>query len=368
VKKLICLYATFFSSLTFGGDFAFKLYAQFKSGAGSFSFSPASIETALSMTREGADGNTLQQMSLLLPEFTPFPQTGNDITLNSANALWIGNLLTVKESFKNTVIEKYDAEIRTADFANNANGERQKINFWVEEKTNEKIKELLAAGSVAPLTRLILVNAIYFKGDWLHAFDKECTEPAPFHTASGAVTNVLMMAMKPAQFNYMENETFQLIELPYKGEELSMLIVLPKHAAGLEKVEAGFSDAALQNWIQSMQSKEISVFLPKFKIETELSSLKKTLLVLGLIDAFDPHTADFSNISTENLFLSDVVHKAFVQVDEEGTEAAAATGVIVRAMAFHQPVEFRADRPFIFIIRHNETGALLFMGRVFNPA
>ena len=349
-------------------DFAFKFYDQVRGGGDNFFFSPASIEAALSMTREGADGETLRQMCLLLPKSFAFPDAGNSITLNSANALWIEQSFPVHGHFKLTLEEKYGAEIRAADFIGQPDVERLAVNRWVEEKTNDRIKDLLASGSVTAMTRLILVNAIYFKSDWLSAFDKALTDDAPFYLLNGGFRNVPMMSMRPAKFNYMQNETFQLLELPYKGNEVSMLAVLPKRSDDLSKVEDGLSVSALNGWIQSMRRTEVAVSFPKFKVETELASLKKTLVEMGLSDAFDPTTADFSNISDVTLFLSDVVHKAFVQVDEEGTEAAAATAVVWRTMAaLNPPEQFRADRPFLFFIRHNATGTILFMGRVTNP-
>ncbi len=349
-------------------DFAFKLYDQLKTTEGNLFFSPASIEAALAMTREGAAGNTLRQMRLLLPEAAVFPMIGKSVTLESANAIWIDQTFPIIEKFQSSVREKYGAEIRPADFAGQPEVERTAVNRWVEEKTRDKIKNLLGPGSVTPDTRLILVNAIYFKGDWLHAFEKEKTADEPFWTESNTSTNVPMMTMKPERFGYLENESFQCLELPYLGEEVSMLIVLPKARDGLARVEDGLSADALAGWSSELRKEEIEVHLPKFKIESQFSSMSAVLAALGLTDAFSPSLADFSGISTQPLFISDVVHKAFVQADEEGTEAAAATGIIMRTTAMPMPPKvFRADHPFLFLIRAKASGDILFMGRVCDP-
>ena len=352
-----------------GDDFAFKLYGLLRTAPGNLFFSPASIEAALVMTREGAAGNTLRQMSLLLPDAAIFPKTGTNVTLESANALWVDRKFPILGNFKTTVEEKYGAEIRTADFTGQPEVERGTVNHWVEGKTRDKIKNLLPPGSVTTDTRLILVNAIYFKGDWLHAFEKEKTAEEPFWMTPGASTNVLMMTMKPERFSYMENECFQCLELPYLGEEVSMLIVLPREKDGLARVEEGLSADALGGWMAALSRTEVEVHLPRFKIESEFDSLVKTLAALGMTDAFNPALADFSGISADPLFISDVVHKAFVQVDEEGTEAAAATGIIMRTTSMPMPPKvFRADHPFFFLIRAKESGEILFAGRVCNPA
>ncbi|HPR83723.1 MAG TPA: serpin family protein [Pontiellaceae bacterium] len=368
MKKAILL--TVMLALTArGDDFAFKLYGQLRTAEGNLFFSPASIESALAMTREGAAGNTLRQMSLLLPEASAFPNTGTNVTLESANAIWVDKQFPILAKFQSAVQGKYGAEIRPADFAGQPEIERGTVNRWVEEKTRDKIKNLLAPGSVTPDTRLILVNAIYFKGDWLHAFEKAKTEDEPFWMTPEVSTNVPMMTMKPERFSYTETESFQCLELPYQGEDVSMLIILPKEKDGLARIEDGLSSDALADWTGTFRKEEIEIHLPRFKIESQFDSMAKTLAALGLTDAFNPALADFSGISARPLFISDVVHKAFVQVDEEGTEAAAATGVAMCATALPMsPKVFRADHPFLFLIRHNASGTILFMGRVFCPA
>lgn len=401
MKKTILL-AALLALTARGNDFAFKLYDQLRAAPGNLFFSPASIEVALAMTREGAAGNTLRQMSLLLPESTfsqplettvdksvyltnrfqpletsgrqecppheKLPRIGTNVTLKSANALWVDKKFPILGKFQTAVQDKYGAEIHPADFSGQPEVERGTVNRWVEEKTRDKIKNLLGPGSVTPATRLILVNAIYFKGDWLHAFEKEKTADESFWTAPAAGTNVPMMTMKPERFGYMENESFQCLELPYLGEAVSMLIVLPKEKDGFARIEEGFSADALAGWTATLRKEEVEVHLPRFKVESQFNSMAETLAALGMTDAFNPSLADFSGISTEPLFISDVIHKAFVQVDEKGTEAAAATGVMMRTTAMPMPPKvFRADHPFLFLIRDKETGSVLFMGRVVDP-
>jgi serpin B len=367
MKKII-LTSILLALTAHGNDFAFKLYGQLRTTPGNLFFSPASIESALAMTREGAASNTLRQMSLLLPAATPFPTLGTHVTLDSANALWADKKLPILGKFQTTVQEKYKAEIRPSDFTGQPEIEREVINRWVEEKTRDKIKNLLPPGSVTSATRLILVNAIYFKGDWLHAFEKEKTTDESFWMTPETSTNVPMMSLNQKRFGYMENESFQCLELPYQGAEVSMLIILPKEKDGLARIEEGFSADALTAWVSTLRSEELTVHLPRFKIESQFNSMAKILSALGMPDAFNPSLADFSGISTEPLFISDVVHKAFVQVDETGTEAAAATGIMMRTTSMPMaPKVFRADHPFLFLIRDKKSGAILFTGRVCNP-
>lgn len=368
MKKII-LFSILLALTANGDDFAFKLYNQLCTTPGNLFFSPASIEAALSMTREGAASNTLRQMSMLLPETVTFPKTGTNVTLESANTLWVDKKFPILGRFQTTVQEKYSAEIRPADFAGQPDAERATINRWVEKKTRDKIKNLLASGSVTSDTRMILVNAIYFKGKWLHEFEKESTTDELFWMTPDISTNAPMMTMKTERFGYMENESFQCLELPYQSEEISMLIVLPKEKADLTRIEEGLSANAIASWIDALREDEVKVYLPRFKVESQFDSMTKPLAELGMMDAFNPLLADFSRISTERLYISDVVHKAFVQVDEEGTEAAAATGVIMRmTSAPLSPKVFRADHPFLFLIRHNASGTILFIGRVSSPA
>lgn len=375
MKKLILL--TVLAALNgFANEFAFKLYDQLSRQSGNLFFSPASIEAALAMVQEGARGSTQKQFFQCLEtlgrqECLPhgyFPAIGTNVTFESANALWIDQTFPILGTFTNAVMQKYDAQIRSADFAGQPEAERQTINAWVEKKTRDKITDLLPAGSVSAMTRLIVVNAIYFKGDWLNAFKPEQTVEAPFWTAPQKSTPVQMMRLSGKRFSYGENDCFQTLELPYEGREVSMLLILPRERDGLGHIEECLAAGNFETCLDGMTRREVNVFLPRFKIESSFPSMKNTLKALGLTDAFDAERADFSGISEQPLFISDVVHKAFVEVNEEGTEAAAATGIIMRTTSIGPPpAVFRADRPFIFAIRENETGTILFLGRVVNP-
>ncbi len=342
-------------------DFAFKLYDQLSEAEGNLFFSPASIEAALSMTQEGARGNTQKQFFQTLENSDGiFPTVGTSVILENANAIWVEKMFPILGTFETTVREKHGAKIRSADFSGQPDAERLKINQWVENKTRKKIKNLLPKGSVDPMTRMILVNAIYFKGDWLHAFNKAKTVDAPFLGAG----DVPMMTMNTTQFGYLANDRFQCLELPYQGDEASMLIFLPREETDIAHLENELSTVC----VQPLHKTEVKVFLPRFKTKSTFASLKSTLIALGLTDAFDPATADFSGISTTPLVISEVAHKAFVEVNEEGTEAAAATGVMMQITCMPMPPKvFRVDRPFVFLIRENASGKILFMGRITNP-
>ena len=367
MKKTI-LFSVLFALSAQANDFAFRLYERLSDIEGNLFFSPASIEAALAMTQEGEAGRTRDQLSALLPEHSIFPRVGTHVTLESANALWVEKTVPVLGSFEQAVTGTYGAEIHAADFKGQPDAERQTVNRWVEEKTRDKIQDLLAEGSVDTLTRLILVNAIYFKGDWLRAFDPNQTVSAPFHTPEEIQINVPMMTMAPERFGYLENDCFQCLELPYLGDEVSMRILLPREPEGLAHIENNFSVETLEACSAPLRKTKVKVHLPRFKIATQLDTLKTILSELGLTDAFDPKRADFSGISPETLFISDVIHKAFVEVNEEGTEAAAATGITIGITSMPAPPKtFRADRPFLFLIRDKASGTILFMGRMANP-
>jgi len=367
--KKIVLMSLLFALTAQANDFAFKLYGQLGQTEGNLFFSPASIEAALAMTAEGARGETLNQFFQTLEKSDGnFPTIGKSVTFENANALWVGQTFPILGTFKTAVAEKHDAEINSADFVGQPNAERLMINAWVEKRTRDKIKDLLPDGSVNAMTRMILVNAIYFKGDWLHAFDPKHTTDAPFWISPEQRVSVPMMKLRETRFAYGENNCFQTLELPYEGEEVSMVLILPKTKDGLSHIEQCFEPGNLKASTEDMRKREVNVFLPRFKVESTFASLKRDLATLGLTDAFDAQRADFSGISSETLFISDVVHKAFVEVNEEGTEAAAATGVIIRTTAMPPPPQtFRADRPFIFLIRENASGKILFMGRICDP-
>ncbi|MCK4339529.1 MAG: serpin family protein, partial [Candidatus Cloacimonetes bacterium] len=257
-------------------------------------------------------------------------------------------------------------KVKLVDFIVACEDARNQINEWVEQKTKDKIKELIKPGILDPLTRLVLVNAIYFKGKWEKEFEKKLTKDTPFWLTPEDSIHCPMMQQK-GSFNYCENDSLQILELPYLGDDLSMIVLLPREVDGLKKLENCLTIDNLNKWM-NVSYQEIKVYLPKFKI-TSGFSLGKTLYDMGMTDAFIPYKADFSGMNgSKELFISKVIHKAFVDVNEEGTEAAAATAVVMlKAVAPKQPIVFRADHPFVFLIRDNHSGSVLFLGRMVDP-
>jgi len=310
------------------------------------------------MTYEGARGNTATEMqsTLHFPKdettrrssfaniYNQINKKDKEYKLSTANALWAHKDYKFLEEYLTNIEKYYGGKTINLDFSQSEQA-RKIINDWVEDQTNNKIKNLIAPGVLNGLTRLVLTNAVYFKGTWLKPFDKKDTKEEDFKISENNVVRVSMMKLtgKEAEFKYMENDELQAIELPYDGEELSMIIFLPKKELDLTKIS---------EWKNEMVKRRVDVYLPKFTFETKYS-LPETLKELGMIDAFSD--ADFSGMDgTRNLFISDVIHQAFVEVNEEGTEAAAATAVVMYESAIMKeeliPV-FKADHPFAFIIQ-----------------
>lgn len=344
--------------------------------------SPHSVAVALAMTYEGARGATAAQMSeslrfevspeRLRPGFEALreairPAEDAGYTLQVGSSLWGMQGKEFLPGFLEVLRTDYEAPLHQVDFAE-SEAARATINDWVAEVTRGKIDELIPPGLLDAMTRLVLVNAIYFKGDWAARFDVKATKTAPFQVLQGKPVRTPLMH-QVAEFGYRELEDAQVLSLPYQGEELSMVVVLPRQADGLTALEAALDAASLKEWTEDLEQRKVSVFLPRFKIEAAFS-LSEALAALGMKDAFDPKVADLSGMDgTRELYLKEVVHKSFVEVNEEGTEAAAATGAVVGVRSVPPPPpEFRADRPFLFFIRHEGTGAILFIGRVANPA
>ncbi len=350
-------------------------------------FSPYSISSALAITYEGARGTTADEIRsvLYLPENDTLRRTGfagidaglnrgdANYTFRTANALWAEETYPFLPGYIDTAGRWYAANATNLDFINDPEASRATINRWVEEKTEDKIRDLLPAGSIVPLTRLVITNAIYFKGTWTEQFDANETREEEFRVAPDETVLVPMMQRtdEEAVYGYAQTDTLQVLELPYAhgdGTELSMLVLLPKED-NLTAAEEGLDAETVAELRQSLVRERVRVFFPKFTLETEYS-LPGTLAAMGMPTAFSPD-ADLSGMDgTRNLFISEVVHKAFVDVNEEGTEAAAATGVVVNLKS--APVEetvpeFRADHPFVFLIVENDSGTVLFMGRVANP-
>jgi serpin B len=363
--------------------FAFDLYAQLREKAGNRFFSPFSVSTALAMTSAGAKGQTFDEMvkTLHLPPGADAAHAGfgalmhqlqadpekRGFELSVANALWGQQGLPFRKEFLDLTQKQYGAGLNTVDF-NNPEQARQTINRWVEQHTKDRIKDLFAPGSLQRSTGLVLTNAIYFKGQWKQKFEEKMTSPQPFHLGSGRDVQAPLMH-KGGRFAYFANDKLQAVELPYGGGDVSMVVLLPKSADGLGALEQSLDAATVDGWLGKLRSMPGDVYLPRFKMTDEFD-LTQTLQDMGMKAAFTGR-ADFSGmLTTEPLMIGKVVHKAFVEVNEEGTTAAAATGVaMVRASApaKEERFTFRADHPFVFLIRDAKSGSVLFVGRVANP-
>jgi serpin B len=362
--------------------FAIDLYKNLAKEPGNLVMSPFSIDTALTMTYAGARGNTAKQMADVLhfangdtnvhARFSALLKNLRDTNtlgsqLDIANALWAQKGYGFLPSYLAFLHDQYDADLNqfepvAFDSAKKA-ALRKQINGWVKGKTHDKIKEIVPTSLPSDDTRLILVNAIYFKGLWVTPFDKKLTKDAPFHVSAGESVSVPTMHIR-AEFNYGRNDDFQVLEMSYRSNRLSMVILLPKKNDGLAELEKTLTVSGIEQLLQTGSLQEVDVFLPKFK-ETSGFELVKPLEVLGMVDAFSDDKADFSGITDPSrLFIEAILHKAYVAVDEEGTEAAAATAIF---LAEGIPDMFNADHPFLFLIKDNSTGAILFMGRVTNP-
>jgi serpin B len=363
--------------------FAGDLFAQVKSDKGNVFVSPFSIETALAMTAAGAKGTTLDQMRkvLRLPDdaddrFQKLMAAINPAgakrpyELATANAIWAQKGMPWRDEFKNRVAGPYASTFKEVDFRTNPDAVRVECNDWVTKQTRNKIKDILGSRDVNASIRMLLANAIYFKGTWTDQFDKKATQDAPFTKADGSKVTVPLMH-RSGRYSYAESGDVQAVSLPYKGNELSMLVLLPKTPDGIGKLQDSLTGATLAEWAGKVKPEpDVRVFLPRFKAETRYE-LTKELSAMGMPDAFNDAKADFSGMQSgpERLCIGFVIHKAFVDVNEEGTEAAAATvvGIRLAAAAPHQPKIFRADHPFLFAIMHNPTKTALFLGRLSDP-
>jgi len=362
-------------------QFAFDLYGKLRDEQGNLFLSPYSVSTALAMTSAGARNQTLVQMekTLRLPveqnrlhaafgSLLNDTRSGKGYQLNVANALWCQSGIPFTDEFVSLNETHYKAKPAGVDFVKETEQARQTINGWVEKQTQDKIKELLKQGVLTELTRLVLTNAIYFKGDWASKFDKKLTQEEPFLIAANNKVNVPTMH-QTGEFNYLRENSLQAVELPYAGKELSMVLFLPEKVDGLTEFEKTLTAEKMVEWLGKLRPvTRLNVSLPRFKVTAEFK-LNDVLKTLGMSDAFQRGVADFSGISPvakkEEWYISNVIHKAFVEVNEEGTEAAGATAVVVAQNS--APPSFRADRPFFFVIRDQRTGGILFMGRVVDP-
>lgn len=366
--------------------FAVDLYRKLNSDPGNLFFSPASVTSAFAMAYAGARGTTASQMAstlhFALPPDRLHPAMGaflaqlngphQNYELHMANALWADKAQHFLPDYTSLMKRDYGAGFRPVDFHANPEAARVLINNWVAQQTQQKILDLVPAGSVTPLTRLILTNAIYFKAGWADQFSKSQTQSEDFHLDSTrTVKTDLMHQTKSGE--YLRGPAFQAIELPYKSNDLSMIVLLPDAPDGLPALEQSLSAANLDKWISSLAYQEkIIVTFPRFKI-TQQFELSHALESLGMKQAFEPGIADFFGITGDKSFsISSAIHKAYIDVDEEGTEAAAATAVMMVGAAMRQappppPIIFRADHPFLFLIRDNSSGAILFLGRLTDP-
>jgi serpin B len=368
--------------------FAVDLYGQLSAQPGNLFFSPESVSTAFGMAYAGAHGQTATEMAhvfhFTLPPERLHPAFGallagmnaphRGYALSVADALWAQQDEKFLPAYLNLVEANYGAGFRAVDFKTAPDSARATINQWVEKQTNDKIQNLLGPGTVTPLTRLILTNAIYFKAAWADQFEKNGTKNEDFHLSAGKTIQAPTMH-NWGGYEYFKGPAFQALLLPYEKGEISMLILLPDDVDGLPALEHSLSAGNLEKWVASLSyAHEVIVSLPRFKIAQQFE-LSSTLEELGLKSAFDASTADFSAMTGDrSLVISAAIHKAYIDLDENGTEAAAATAVVMEmAMAARPssppppPIIFTADHPFLFLIRDNESGGILFMGRVTDP-
>jgi len=365
--------------------FALDLYAKLAAGPGNLFFSPLSVSGCLAIVYAGARGQTESQIAKVLHFSISQTQLHSafgalqrqlreveaqpGIQLNIANALWAEQGHPFLPDFLETARAEYQANINQADFRSSANAAIQEINQWVSQQTKDKIQNILPEGSLNAQTRLVLANAIYFKGLWAKQFDKTQTSTQAFHFSKEGQVDVPLMH-RVDEVRYCDHTNFQAVELPYSSNQLSLVMLLPRQANGCHELEERLTPPLLSESIAQMKIQKVEMFLPRFKVESSLE-LARPLAQMGMADAFGPQ-ADFSGIDgTHSLSISAVFHKAWGEVNEEGTEAAAATVGTIRATAVMRPITpppvFRADHPFIFLIRDRESGALLFLGRLENP-
>jgi len=372
-------------------SFALSFYDMIREENDNIIFSPISLSLALSMTLAGAESATEQGMidalQLSLPESEIYPtfnallleieksqvntageSQGNQFQLNIANSLWGQAGYDFEASFLDTLAKNYGAGMHIVNYKEKPEESREIINQWVEQETEEKIKDLIPSGAINTLTRLILANAIYFKGSWLMPFSETGTEKVPFFTLNGAEAEVDMMQLFGEYLRYYRGENYQVVDLPYFSNDFTMRIIVPDQES-FKDFEDELEEDILADIQENIRSQKVNLRMPKFDYETTVNA-NESLMALGMSDAFNPNTADFSDINEANeLFITDVIHKATITVDEEGTEAAAATAVIMglKSMAPEDPVELTIDRPFLYLIQHIPTGTILFFGRVVEP-
>jgi len=366
--------------------FALELFSNLSTPEGNLFFSPYSIFTALGMVYEGARCQTADEMrsvfhfpsdtqtrwSLFRSLIDKLNAANPDFNLSTANAIWVQKDFKLLDDYIHAVEDNYRAAAYNVDYINAVEDARVRINTWVEDHTNGKIKDLIPQGILDSDTRLVLTNAIYFKGQWVKTFNESDTKEKDFHPDSATTVKVQMMSRigEEARFNYTSADGIQILQMPYASDRLSMMVLLPKSGttASLEK---GLTNQKLTQWRSGLKEQRVDVYFPKFKLETK-SFLKPTLSSMGMPTAFS-QSADFSGMDgKQDLYIGEVIHQAYVSVDEKGTEAAAATAVVMehRSIGPAEPpiTVFNADHPFLFLIQENDTGNILFMGKLVDPS
>jgi len=365
---------------TANNQFGFDLYKTLGKDDQNIFFSPYSIYSAILMTAEGAQGSTQDEIFKALHSAKTIDAVRDDIsksqlqfnkstesdTIRVANSIWLATGFPIHDAFESMVKDRYAGDIKQVDFAGETEKARITINDWVADNTNNRIKGLLAKGAVQPSTKLVLVNTVWFKGKWQSPFNQNLTRNEEFEAPGGKISTPFMH--KQTTLNYFEDKTVQVIELPYATSGLSMVVLLP-----VKGQEAAFgknlSQAQVDKWLAGLNAEETNISFPKFKMEGSFN-LAAQLKALGIKKAF-ASDADFSGISEQKTNISDVIHKSFIEVDEEGTEAAAATSVVMVGSSMVKTPkkvnQFKADRPFLFLLRDMQSQTVLFIGKVTNP-
>jgi serpin B len=379
-------------SATFATDneaFALAAYRALAADGGNLIFSPASISIALAMAYAGAAGSTATEMATAL-HFTLPPERlhpafdaldlalsargegklgadGGPMRLHVVNSAWAERTYTFESTYLDILAGNYGAGINLVDFLGAAESARLTINAWVEDQTEDKIKDLLPAGSVDSATRLVLVNAVYFNAAWLYPFDPNNTHNGNFTLLDNSTVTANFMGAHLSMVPAVRGADFSAVSLPYQDDRLSLLVVVPD-AGSFAAFEASLDAAKLDDIVAGLTSQPVNLGMPRFRIETG-KSLAVLLQGLGMTSAFAPGLADFSGMDgTQSLFISDVIHKAFIDVAEKGTEAAAATAVVLSGSAAPTGLQIYADHPFLCFLRDQPTGTILFMGRVMDPS
>ena len=370
--------------ITANNQFAFDMYQQINGQPDQADknvfFSPYSLSTAMAMVYAAAEGETKAQIqktfhypapAILNPNsaalYNQFNKPNPDYKLATVNDLWMQQGLTPTKSYIDTVQRYYSGQVTALDFEGSPDSARQTINKKIVEKTKQMIPELLPKGSIKSDTAVVLTNAVYFKGDWTLPFTAERTSAQPFYNAIGRASTVQMMQQQ-SYFSYYEDKHIQVVQLPYKGDDLSMLVVLPKfnHKLAMQQLTKSLSATKIKQWRSGLVRQEVNLHLPKFTLDARYQ-MKTLLADMGMPKAFN-NAAEFNLYADGSpIKLDEVYHQAVVTVDEKGTEAAAAAGAVGMYVGMSYPVEFKADHPFMFMIKDNKTDAILFLGQVNKP-